>query len=264
MPSLNAADCAALIEALTGIAARAGQTILELADTAKARTKADGSPVTAADEAAEAVICQALQRLAPAVPIVSEECASRQAPKPIAHGSYFLIDPLDGTREFIAGRDEYTVNIALLTDGVPLLGVIGAPARAQMWRGVVGHGAERIGGLSPGEMRRIHVRPRPQSEPVIAVSRSHLDPRTQAYVDGFPGARLIRAGSSIKFCFLAEGSADLYPRLAPIRDWDVAAGHALLKAAGGEIAAPDAAPLRYGTEQLLIPGFIASGRTITE
>ena len=264
MPSLNAADCAALIGALTTAAADASQTILDLAATAKARIKADGSPVTAADEAAEAVICEALQRLAPSVPIVSEEQASRETPKTVERGSYFLVDPLDGTREFIAGRDEYTVNIALLSDGVPLLGIIAAPARAILWRGIVGQGAERIAGLFSGAGRRIHARALPQqAAPVIMVSRSHLDPRTQAYVERFPQAKLTPSGSSIKFCYIAEGSADLYPRLAPTRDWDVAAGHALLKAAGGEISAPDASPLRYGTADLVIPAFVASGEAIT-
>lgn len=260
MPSLNAADCLALIEAVTAIAVDASRTILDLAATAQVRRKADGSPVTTADEAAETVICEALERLAPAVPIISEERASHEKPKRIERGSYFLVDPLDGTREFIAGRNEYTVNIALLTDGVPLLGVIGAPARGELWRGVVGRSAERFDDLSCKPSHRIHVRPRPQAAPVIMVSRSHLDPRTQAFVERFPQAELLPSGSSIKFCRLAEGSADLYPRLAPTRDWDVAAGHALLVAAGGAIAAPDASPLRYGTDELLIPAFVASGQ----
>jgi 3'(2'), 5'-bisphosphate nucleotidase len=263
VPTLNAADCAALIEALTTVAAHAAQTILDLAATARTRIKADGSPVTAADDGAEAVICAALERLAPAVPIISEEQASREKPKTVERGSYFLVDPLDGTREFVAGRDEYTVNIALLTEGVPLLGIIAAPARAIVWRGIVGQGAERIAGLCSGPGSPIHTRALPQAAPIILVSRSHLDPKTQAYVERFPQAKLMPSGSSMKFCYLAEGSADLYPRLAPTRDWDVAAGHALLKAAGGEISAPDASPLRYGTTELVIPGFVASGEAIT-
>src|SRR5580693_10714614 len=132
------------MDELTGITMQAAETILDLATKAGVRSKADGSPVTAADEAAEAIICDGLKRLAPAVPVISEEHAAREKPKPIAGGSYFLVDPLDGTREFIAGRDEYTINIALMTDGVPLLGIICAPALGDLWRGVVGRGAERI------------------------------------------------------------------------------------------------------------------------
>jgi 3'(2'), 5'-bisphosphate nucleotidase len=235
-----------------------------LATKADVRTKADGSPVTAADETAEAIICAGLQRLAPGVPIVSEEQASREKPKAIEQGSYFLVDPLDGTREFIAGRDEYTINIALMTDRTPVLGIICAPALGDFWWGVVGSGAHRLSPtLSPGGPAPIRTRPRPPDEPVIVVSRSHLDARTRAYVEDFPRAKLVQSGSSIKFCRLAEGAADLYPRLAPTHDWDIAAGHAILKAAGGEATAPDGTPLRYGTPELLIPAFVATGRPIT-
>ena len=224
------------------------------------RSKADGSPVTAADEAAEAIICDGLKRLAPDVPVISEEHAAREKPKPIAGGSYFLVDPLDGTREFIAGRDEYTINIALMTDGAPLLGIICAPALGDLWRGIVGRGAERLSFASRTEAPTpIHTRPRPKSEAVVMVSRSHLEARTKSYVDGLPGAKLVQSGSSIKFCRLAEGSADLYPRLAPTHDWDIAAGHAILKAAGGSVTAPDGAPLVYGSNDLLIPAFLAWG-----
>ena len=181
-------------------------------------------------------------------------------PKPIAGGSYFLVDPLDGTREFIAGRDEYTVNIALMTDGAPLFGIICAPALGDLWRGIVGRGAERLSFASPTEApTRIRTRRRPKNEAVVVVSRSHLEARTKSYVDGLPGAKLVQSGSSIKFCRLAEGSADLYPRLAPTHDWDIAAGHAILKAAGGSVTAPDGASLVYGSNDLLIPAFLAWG-----
>ena len=205
MPSLDAAACAALMEELTKLTAQAAETILDLASGSDVRTKADGSPVTAADEAAEAVICAGLQRLVPALPIISEEQAARQKPTAIVRGSYFLVDPLDGTREFIAGRDEYTINIALMSDGAPLLGIICAPALHLTWRGIVGRGADRIagGGTAPAQ---IHTRPRPSREVVIVVSRSHLDAHTRAYVDGFPRAKLVQSGSSIKFCRVAEGA----------------------------------------------------------
>lgn len=260
MPTLDAAACADLMDALTGITAHAAEAILGFATATGLRNKADGSPVTAADEAAEAVICDGLKRLAAVVPVISEEQAAREKPKPIADGSYFLVDPLDGTREFIAGRDEYTINIALMTDGVPLLGIICAPEFRTIWRGVVGRGADRISLARWTEAPiPIHARPRPASEAVVMVSRSHLEARTKSYVDGLPRTKLVQSGSSIKFCRLAEGAADLYPRLAPTHDWDIAAGHAILKAAGGSVTAPDGAPLAYGTNDLLIPAFLAWG-----
>jgi 3'(2'), 5'-bisphosphate nucleotidase len=260
VPTLDATACADLMDGLTKIAAHAAETILALATTAGVTSKADGSPVTAADVAAEAVICDGLKRLAPGVPIIAEEAAAREKPQAIEVASYFLVDPLDGTREFIAGRDEYTINIALMTDRMPMLGVICAPAVGGLWRGVVGRGAEQIslksrsGGPAP-----IHTRPWPGSAPVVMISRSHLEARTKSYVDGVPGATLVSCGSSIKFCRLAEGSADLYPRLAPTHDWDIAAGHAILKAAGGKVTAPDGADIVYGTNALLIPAFVAFG-----
>jgi 3'(2'), 5'-bisphosphate nucleotidase len=260
VPTLDAAACADLTDELTRIAEQAARAILGFATDAGLRSKADGSPVTAADEAAEAIIRDGLKRLAPAVPIISEEHAAREKPKPIAGGSYFLVDPLDGTREFIAGRDEYTINIALMTDGAPVLGIICAPALGDLWRGIVGRGAERISLAHRSEAPTpVHTRPRPTGEAVVVVSRSHLEAHTKSYVDGLPGAKLFQSGSSIKFCRLAEGSADLYPRLAPTHDWDIAAGHAILEAAGGSVTAPDGAPLVYGTNDLLIPAFLAWG-----
>ena len=248
------------MDEITKITAHAAETILDFAEKPDVRSKADGSPVTSADLAAEAIICEGLKRLAPDVPVISEEQEAREKQQAFRGGSYFLVDPLDGTREFIAGRDEYTVNIALMTDGAPLLGIICAPALGDLWRGIVGRGAERIS-LAPltEPPIQIHTRPRPESEAVVMVSRSHLEARTKSYVDGLPGAKLVQSGSSIKFCRLAEGSADLYPRLAPTHDWDIAAGHAILKAAGGSVTAPDGAPLVYGTNDLLIPAFLAWG-----
>jgi len=268
--TLDAAAGAALMDELTKIIAHAAETILNLAGQAGVCTKPDGSPVTAADEAAEACICESLRRLVPAVPIISEEQASRERPAAIERQNYFLVDPLDGTREFVAGRNEYTVNIALMSGGSnahpqPLLGLIAAPALALTWRGIVGRGAERItlAGRPGAKSTIIHTRPQPQAEPVIMVSRSHLDLRTRGFVEGFPQARLMQSGSSVKLCRIAEGSADLYPRLAPTRDWDIAAGHAILEAAGGGVTAPDGSPLRYGTPDLLIPAFIARGQPAT-
>jgi 3'(2'), 5'-bisphosphate nucleotidase len=262
VPTLDIAACADLMEPLTAIAVRATETILQAAGGG-VRRKDDGSPVTAADEAAEAVIRDGLQRLAPHLPIISEEAASREKPEPVSAGSYFLVDPLDGTREFISGRDEYTVNIAIVTDGVPMLGVITAPALGIAWRGIVGRGAERIAIASGKDPSPVRTRARPAHELLVMVSRSHLEPRTQAYLKDFPQAKLVPCGSSVKFCRLAEGAADLYPRLAPTHDWDIAAGHAILAAAGGAVTAPSGAPLRYGSPDLLIPEFIAAGAPVT-
>ena len=255
MQTLNAAAAVGLMADLTRIAWQAAEAIL--ASSVSARNKSDGSPVTAADEAAEAVICEGLQRIAPAVPIISEEQAGEKPPA-AASGTYFLVDPLDGTREFIAGRGEYTVNIALMTDGAPTLGVICAPALGHIWRGIVGHGAEWIDAADRSMSRPIHARRAPD-EPTIMISRSHLDPQTQAYVGKISPANLIQCGSSVKFCHIAEGKADLYPRLAPTHDWDIAAGHAVLQAAGGSVTTPSGGAVAYGTKELLIPAFVARG-----
>jgi 3'(2'), 5'-bisphosphate nucleotidase len=260
MPTLDAAACAGMLEPLTAIAAAAGEAILTARGAGGVRIKADGSPVTPADEAAEAVIRDGLRRHWPALPVVSEETESD---RPIVErGSYCLVDPLDGTRDFIAGRDEYTVNIAVMTDRQPILGIIVAPSIGLTWRGIVGRGAERRSQTDGPEGARflpIYARPQPRNGLIVMVSRSHLEARTQAYVDGLPATKLVACGSSIKFCRLAEGSADHYPRLAPTRDWDVAAGHAILSAAGGRVISPGGAPLTYGTGDLRIPAFLAWG-----
>lgn len=251
--------CQALMEELTTTAARAAAAIRQCG-AASLRPKPDGSPVTAADQAAEAVILRDLKRLAPGIPVVSEERAADEqtdAGTP-REATYFLVDPLDGTREFIAGRDEFTVNIALINLGMPLIGIVAAPAADLAWRGIVGHGAERM--TLTGQSKRTAIRTRPRSaRPIVMISRSHLDPDTKAYLAGMAQASSVACGSSMKFCRLAEGSADLYPRLAPTHDWDVAAGHALVLAAGGDVRAADGSPLVYGTPQRLIPDFIARG-----
>jgi 3'(2'), 5'-bisphosphate nucleotidase len=261
VPSLDIAACAALMDNLTRLAARAADKIEGFSVKAGLRSKEDGSPVTAADEAADALICDSVKLIAPQVPIISEEQAARTKPQAIKAGSYFLVDPLDGTREFIAGSEEYTVNIALLTDGSPVLGIICAPAMGLLWRGIVGHGADWMRLTDVGKFRAspIHTRPRREAELVVLLSRSHLDGRTKAYVAAHPHAKRIQCGSSVKFCRVAEGAADLYPRLGPTRDWDVAAGHAIVAAAGGKVVAPDGSALVYGSADLVIPAFIASG-----
>ncbi|MEA2884257.1 MAG: 3(2), 5-bisphosphate nucleotidase [Bradyrhizobium sp.] len=261
-PVIDADAAVALLAPLTELVARAGEAILAVNRAAmNSGDKADGSPVTEADLAADRVIADGLARLFPEVQALSEE-RSHLAKLP-ASASFFLIDPLDGTKEFIAGRDEFTVNLALVTNGVPLLGIVGAPALGLIWRGVVGGGAVRmeirdgkIGAAQPIQTRSV------TGEPwVAAVSRSHADSRTEAFIDRLPGAVRQVAGSAIKFCRVAEGRADLYPRLAPTCEWDVAAGHALVTAAGGKVTDSTGAPLRFGARpaDFIVPEFIAWG-----
>jgi 3'(2'), 5'-bisphosphate nucleotidase len=208
------------------------------------------------------VILDGLARLLPGLPVIAEESVGRQSP-PALGDTFVLVDPLDGTKEFIAGRDEYTVNVALVSGRTPIAGIIAAPARRLLWRGVVGHGAERlaIAGETVGAPKRIHVRQWRSSGAVALVSRSHRDAATEALLDRLPPTRAESCGSSLKFCRLAEGSADIYPRLGPTSEWDIAAGHALVVAAGGMVTAPDGRPLAYGNAQqrFRVPGFIAWG-----
>lgn len=255
-----------LVAALTGLVSQAGEAILAIARKPLAvRQKADLSPVTAADEAAQAVILEGLAKLLPGLPVVSEELAGSQ-PAIGAGAPFILVDPLDGTREFIARRDEYTVNLALIEAGEPALGFVFLPARALLYRGRVGHFAERFSlepGMPPEAARNaapIRVRPAP-SRLIAAVSRSHLDPATEAFLSRLPVAERVASGSSLKFGLLAEGAADVYPRLAPTHEWDIAAGHALLAAAGGTVIRPDGAPLIYGHADtgFLVPAFVAWG-----
>jgi 3'(2'), 5'-bisphosphate nucleotidase len=261
-----AATDSGLIAALTSVVSQACAAILQArAGTLAPRAKADQSPVTDADEASEAVILAGVGRLLPGVPIVSEEAACRAFPEHLPD-SFVLVDPLDGTRELIAGRDEFSVNVALVTGGRPCLGIVAAPASGLFWRGDA-RGADRLR-LAPGAPESaardrcpIRTRPLPDTGMVATVSRSHLDAQTQAFLARLRPARQIAAGSAVKFCRVAEGSADIYPRLAPVCEWDLAAGHAVLAAAGGEVTCPDGRPLQYGrvAQRLLVPGFIAWG-----
>jgi 3'(2'), 5'-bisphosphate nucleotidase len=263
-PAIDRDAAAALIEPLTDIVARAGAAILSVnRRTMTEDGKADGSPVTEADLAADHVIAEGLARLIPEVRTLSEE-RTHLAKLPTA-GSFFLIDPLDGTKEFIAGRNEFTVNLALVTEGLPLLGIVGAPALGLIWRGLVGRGAERLTFARDATRTAepIHTRPIPArgSPWVVAVSRSHGDSRTEAFIEARPGAIRRVLGSAVKFCRVAEGEIDIYPRLAPTREWDVAAGHAVVTAAGGKITDARGAALRFGAgrKDFAVPEFIAWG-----
>jgi 3'(2'), 5'-bisphosphate nucleotidase len=253
---------AALMAPLTELVIRAGAAILAVDRSAmRIDGKFDGSPVTEADLAADRIIAEGLARLAPDIPALSEERV--HAAKPPYEGSFFLIDPPDGTKEFVAGRSEFTVNVALVTNGTPLLGIIGAPALGLVWRGLVGRGAERLKSGEGASAEPIHTRPMPKpGEPwIAAVSRSHGDSRTEAFIAARPGAIRQMLGSAVKFGQLAEGAADIYPRLAPTSEWDIAAGHALVAAAGGKITDQQGNELKFGRgrDGFIVPEFIAWG-----
>jgi 3'(2'), 5'-bisphosphate nucleotidase len=256
-----------LLDELTTIVSAAAAAILAArAGSLEVRAKADLSPVTAADHAAEALILERLARLLPGMCVVSEEAAECAPPDRIP-GNFVLVDPLDGTRELLAGRDEFTINVALVSGGCPRLGIIAAPAWGVLWRGIVGRGAERLR-LAPGtpasgayERSAIRTRPSPPSGLVAVVSRSHLEPQTQALLARLPIAERRACGSAVKFGQIAEGSADVYPRLSATCEWDVAAGHAVVAAAGGAVVTPEGAPLTYGRtfESFRVPAFVAWG-----
>jgi 3'(2'), 5'-bisphosphate nucleotidase len=264
-PAIGRDAAAELMEPLTDLVIRAGAAILGVNRLVmKIDGKVDGSPVTEADLAADRIIGEGLTRLVPQVPALSEERIHLATP-PYNNGSFFLIDPLDGTKEFVAGRDEFTVNLALVTNGTPLLGIIGAPALGLIWRGLVGRGAERLT-ISEGAIRvaePIHTRPfPPPGEPwIAAVSRSHGDDKTEAFIDARPGAIRAKLGSALKFGRVAEGGADIYPRLAPTSEWDIAAGHAVVTAAGGKVTDAHGADLKFGEgrQRFIVPEFIAWG-----
>jgi 3'(2'), 5'-bisphosphate nucleotidase len=258
-------DAAAeLMAPLTDLVRRAGAAIMAVNRRAMTiEGKADGSPVTEADLAADRIIGEGLAQLIGDVPALSEE---RAHPVSLPYrGSFFLIDPLDGTKEFVAGRSEFTINLALVTNGTPLLGIVGAPALGLIWRGLVGRGAERlrIDGATTGAAEPIHTRRLPKrGDPwIAAVSRSHGDARSEAFIASRPGAVRERLGSAVKFGRLAEGAADIYPRLAPTSEWDVAAGHAVVTAAGGKVTDAKGADLRFGEglHGFVMPEFIAWG-----
>jgi 3'(2'), 5'-bisphosphate nucleotidase len=243
---------------LRELARRAGEVVMQVyAGPCEVRTKADASPVTAADERAEAVILAGLHALDPANPIIAEEAVAAGRVPAIGE-RFWLVDPLDGTREFVQRNGEFTVNIALVERGRPLLGIVFAPALGQMYCGAAGLGAWRhdaLGGEHPIRCRRVP----PQGLTVLA-SRSHGDEAAlSAYLAGRPVAALRHAGSSLKFGLLAAGEADLYPRFGRTMEWDIAAGHAVLAAAGGRLHDLAGEDIRYGKPGFGNPHFVAEG-----
>lgn len=232
-------------------ALQAGAVIMEVFGEEDAhRLKADSSPVTVADERAETIICRALESTFPDVPIVAEERASRGRLPAKLGRFFFLVDPLDGTREFINRRPDFTVNIALIVDGSPHAGVILAPATGRLYygdaeQGAFGQSVDTATWKPEGEPVRLQTRE--ACQPLVAVaSRSHQTPETVAWLDEKGITEYVSVGSSLKFCLLAEGKADLYPRFGRTMEWDTAAGDAILRAAGGMTVNTDGTPFQYG------------------
>ncbi|WIX34589.1 3'(2'),5'-bisphosphate nucleotidase CysQ [Salinicola sp. JS01] len=245
-------------DALASLCRRAGEAILSAAaDGLETRFKSDASPVTDADLAAHQVLMAALPTLGDArLPVLSEEAAATPWETRRRWSRYWLIDPLDGTKEFIRGSDEYSVNVALIRDQRPVLGVIAKPGSGEVWAG----GAESGAWYQPAAGAAwIRLGVESCTPPRVMVSRHHCDAHTRAFIARLPGARVEALGSSLKCCRIAAGEADLYPRFGPTSEWDTAAAQAILEGAGGALVDPrDWQPLRYNTKaSLLNPDFVA-------
>lgn len=244
-----------LARRFAAVARQAGARIMAIYGSTTAAQKADGSPLTAADLAAHAAILDGLRACCPEFPVISEEDAALAATAP--ETPFILVDPLDGTREFLSGNGEFTVNIALIEDATPVAGVVFAPAVGRLWSGATGAGAEAARGEAPPQP--IGCR-RPGAQGLVAVaSRSHRDVETDAFLAGQAVAGLRSVGSSLKFCLVAEGEADVYPRFGPTMEWDTAAGQAVLLAAGGRVLTPEGEAFRYGKPGWRNGPFIAWG-----
>jgi 3'(2'), 5'-bisphosphate nucleotidase len=255
MSRADSAD-SGLIEALVAIALASGREILEVyGGEFEVRDKHDASPVTAADERSEALILERLGSLTPDIPIVSEEAAAAGKVPDIGE-RFWLVDPLDGTKEFVSRNGEFTVNIALIEECRPVLGVVLAPALDRLYGGRVGEGAFM---REHGRLRRIRCRQPPVEGLTVVSSRSHGDAQAlERFLAGRRVAASVPAGSSLKFCLVAAGEADLYPRLGRTMEWDTAAGHAVLAAAGGRVTDLDGRELLYGKPHFENPHFVAS------
>lgn len=244
-------DHASLLTSLTPVARSAGQAIMKIyRDGMDINHKQDGSPVTLADKRAEEIILAGLRAHTPDIAVISEENAASHSLSPPQR--YFLVDPLDGTREFIRadGKGSFTVNIALIENGTPILGIVFAPALNRMFTGIVGVGANE--NSSP-----VTVRQASKTGMVAVASHSHRDAETDQWLRDHGIANTVSIGSSLKFCLLASGEADVYPRFGPTMEWDTAAGHAVLAAAGGSVKHPDGRPFTYGKPDYRNGPFIA-------
>ncbi|MES0874622.1 3'(2'),5'-bisphosphate nucleotidase CysQ [Sinimarinibacterium thermocellulolyticum] len=255
---VSLAISASLLDAVIELSRTAGERILDIyARDIAVHHKDDDSPLTQADLAAHQTIVAGLARLTPGIPVLSEEGADTPYATRRTWPQYWLVDPLDGTKEFIKRNGEFTVNIALIENHAPLLGVVWAPAKGVGYAGARGLGALRIEGKVRAPIKaRAAANP-----PVFVVSRSHKDAALDTLLAKLPEHDAVSTGSSLKFCLVAEGSADLYPRTGPTSEWDTAAGHCVVECAGGEVLRlPDLAPLRYNEkDSLLNPGFVVIG-----
>ncbi|MEJ1160362.1 3'(2'),5'-bisphosphate nucleotidase CysQ [Prosthecomicrobium sp. N25] len=258
----------ALLDGLARAAVAGGQEVLAVYGTDFAvAAKGDESPVTEADRRAEVVILEHLATLLPGMPVVAEEQASEGRLPADLGRRFVLVDPLDGTKEFISRNGEFTVNIGIVEDGVPVAGAVLLPALGQIYLGARGLGAfaGEVDGESIGTLRPIAVRKPGAGGLVVMASRSHAGPETEALLARLSVAQRISAGSSLKFCRIAEGSADLYPRLGRTMEWDTAASDAVLRAAGGSVVTLDGTPLAYGKRRqaedsdFANPWFLAAG-----
>jgi 3'(2'), 5'-bisphosphate nucleotidase len=247
---------AKLLDALAALSVEAGRAILDVYEgpAIASRAKDDRSPVTDADERAEAILISGLASLLPGVPVIAEEAASREGVPGAAPETFLLVDPLDGTREFLAKNGEFTVNVGLIEAGRPVLGCVFAPALGAIWLGAGGLGARVARAALRQEpaadaYRPIAVRRASEGRLCAVASRSHSDAATEEFLSGLGVAERRSAGSSLKFCLVAEGEADVYPRFGPTMEWDTAAGHAVLAAAGGEVLKPDGGAFGYGKSE---------------
>jgi 3'(2'), 5'-bisphosphate nucleotidase len=252
-----------LLEIMVSAAIEAGRAACAIYRSGfEVETKADDSPVTAADHASEAVILARLAAAAPSIPIIAEEqVAAGRVPQ--IGTQFFLVDPLDGTKEFVQRRGDFTVNIALVRDGTPQLGVVYAPAKSRLFAGDVAARRAFRSEQSPDEdpvagHSQIRVRTPPAAGLTVVASRSHLNAETDQYLRRLKISKLVSVGSSLKFCLVAAGEADVYPRLGPTMEWDTAAGQAVLAAAGGTVINLDGSPFRYGKPGFRNPSFIAT------
>lgn len=253
------------VEALLGLARKAGRVILEIyargappgapEDWAGKEMKADATPVTEADRRADALIVAGLRHLTPGIPVVSEEGSGSGTEPPGDARSFWLVDPLDGTREFLARTGDFTVNIGLVQDGRPVAGVVHLPATGRSWVA----DADGAWTVDEAEWSAIHTRPATPELLTLAASRRHRGEILQGLLAKHPDDRIIITGSSVKFCLLAEGHADLYLRDTPTSEWDTAAAHAVLRAAGGEVFTLEGPVLTYGKSSLVNPALVAVG-----
>lgn len=251
-----------LCSAITQLAIDAGDEIMEIYNRDfDVKTKDDSSPVTEADVNAEKIILAGLAKITPEIPVLAEESAAAGKIPDLSGGIFWLVDPLDGTKEFVHKRGEFTVNIALIENGRPTMGVIHVPAKNTTYFASGPDDAWVT--YEDSKPQKINTRDTPTDGLVVVASRSHRTPETDDYISNYKVADLISAGSSLKLCLVAEGKADLYPRLGRTMEWDIGAGQAILEAAGGVVETLEGSTLMYGKEGHDNPYFVAKGKADT-